>query len=40
MYSAEEAPVAVKKAAPAAKAPSKGKTIDKINQEVEKSTLG
>jgi small subunit ribosomal protein S1 len=40
MYSAEEAPVA-KKAAPAAsKAPSKGKTIDKINQEVEKSTLG
>jgi small subunit ribosomal protein S1 len=36
---AEEAPVA-KKAAPAAKAASKGKTIDKINQEVEKSTLG
>ena len=38
MYSAaEEAPV--KKAAPA-KPASKGKTIDKINQEVEKSTLG
>ena len=39
MYSAEEEKVAPKKAAPA-KAPSKGKTIDKINQEVEKSTLG
>jgi small subunit ribosomal protein S1 len=38
MYSAEEAPV--KKAAPANKPASKGKTIDKINQEVEKSTLG
>ncbi|TXI68536.1 MAG: S1 RNA-binding domain-containing protein, partial [Cyclobacteriaceae bacterium] len=38
MYSAEEAPVAKK--APAGKAPSKGKTIEKINQEVEKSTLG
>ena len=37
MYSAEEIPVAKK--APA-KAPGKGKTIDKINQEVEKSTLG
>jgi small subunit ribosomal protein S1 len=37
MYSAEEAPV--KKAA-TAKPASKGKTIDKINQEVEKSTLG
>ena len=39
MYSAEEEKVAPKKAAPA-KAASKGKTIDKINQEVEKSTLG
>jgi len=35
MYSAEEEKAPVKKAAP-----SKGKTIDKINQEVEKSTLG
>jgi len=39
MYSAEEEKVAPKKAAPA-KPASKGKTIDKINQEVEKSTLG
>jgi len=39
MYSAEEEKVAPKKAAPA-KTASKGKTIDKINQEVEKSTLG
>src|SRR5690606_33006061 len=38
MYSAEEAPVAKK--ASASKSPGKGKTIDKINQEVEKSTLG
>ncbi len=35
MYSAEEEKAPAKKAAP-----SKGKTIDKINQEVEKSTLG
>jgi small subunit ribosomal protein S1 len=39
MYSAEEEKAPVKKAAPT-KAASKGKTIDKINQEVEKSTLG
>jgi small subunit ribosomal protein S1 len=35
MYSAEEEKAPAKKVAP-----SKGKTIDKINQEVEKSTLG
>lgn len=40
MYSAEEAPAAKKPASATSKAPSKGKTIDKINQEVEKSTLG
>ena len=39
MYSAEEEKAIVKKAAPS-KPASKGKTIDKINQEVEKSTLG
>jgi small subunit ribosomal protein S1 len=39
MYSAEEEKAPVKKAAPI-KTASKGKTIDKINQEVEKSTLG
>ena len=46
MYSAEEAPAAVaataaagKKKAAAPAAP-KGKTVDKINQESEKSTLG
>jgi small subunit ribosomal protein S1 len=39
MYSAEEEKAPVKKAA-TAKPASKGKTIDKINQEVEKSTLG
>jgi small subunit ribosomal protein S1 len=38
MYSAEEEKPAAKK--PGKPAPSKGKTIDKINQEVEKSTLG
>jgi small subunit ribosomal protein S1 len=38
MYSAEEAPAAKKPAAN--KAPSKGKSIDNINQQVEKSTLG
>lgn len=37
MFSAEEDKPAAKKKAPAA---GKGKTIDKINQEVEKSTLG
>jgi small subunit ribosomal protein S1 len=38
MYSAEEEKAPAKKAA--SKPASKGKTIDKINQEVEKSTLG
>jgi small subunit ribosomal protein S1 len=39
MYSAEEEKAPVKKTA-TSKPASKGKTIDKINQEVEKSTLG
>jgi small subunit ribosomal protein S1 len=40
-WSAEEEKPAAGKGKPAAgKAPSKGKTIDKINQETEKSTLG
>ena len=42
LYSTEEekAPAAVQKEAPKKKAAPKGKTIDKINQEAEKSTLG
>jgi small subunit ribosomal protein S1 len=39
-WSAEEEKPAAKGKPVAAKAPSKGKTIDKINQETEKSTLG
>jgi small subunit ribosomal protein S1 len=40
MYSTEEEKAPAKKAAATSKPASKGKTIDKINQEVEKSTLG